>query len=113
VQHYSLISCWLTTDLIGKKKLESGFSSGAATLLIVGTLVASVLSTNIFLGETGFVYEGQAGRGVAHGLDCLAHDSQVLWLKRHRSFLQQLVINPNWFRTTLYGKINRQSGGQK
>ena len=33
----------------------------APTLLIVGTLVASVLSTNIFLGETGFVYEGQAG----------------------------------------------------
>ncbi len=30
-------------------------------MLIVGTLVASVLSTTIFLGETGFVYEGQAG----------------------------------------------------
>ncbi len=30
-------------------------------MLIVGTLVASVLTTNMFLGETGFVYEGQAG----------------------------------------------------
>jgi len=45
------------------KKLDDYFVAGrrAPTLLIVGTLVASVLSTNIFLGETGFVYEGQAG----------------------------------------------------
>jgi Na+/proline symporter len=45
------------------KKLEDYFVAGrrAPTFLIVGTLVASVLSTNIFLGETGFVYEGQAG----------------------------------------------------
>jgi len=45
------------------KKLEDYFVAGrnAPTILIVGTLVASVLSTNIFLGETGFVYEGQAG----------------------------------------------------
>ena len=45
------------------KKLEDYYVAGrrAPTLLIVGTLVASVLSTNIFLGETGFVYEGQAG----------------------------------------------------
>ena len=45
------------------KKLDDYFVADrrAPTLLIVGTLVASVLSTNIFLGETGFVYEGQAG----------------------------------------------------
>ena len=45
------------------RKLDDYFVAGrrAPTLLIVGTLVASVLSTNIFLGETGFVYEGQAG----------------------------------------------------
>jgi Na+/proline symporter len=45
------------------KKLDDYFVAGrrATTVLIVGTLVASVLSTNIFLGETGFVYEGQAG----------------------------------------------------
>jgi sodium/pantothenate symporter len=45
------------------KKLDDYFVAGrrAPTLLIVGTLVASVLSTNIFMGETGFVYEGQAG----------------------------------------------------
>jgi Na+/proline symporter len=45
------------------KKLDDYFVAGrrAPTLLIVGTLVASVLSTNIFVGETGFVHEGQAG----------------------------------------------------
>lgn len=32
----------------------------APTLMIVGTLVASLLSTNAFLGETGFAYEGYA-----------------------------------------------------
>ena len=45
------------------KKLEDFFVAGrrAPTLLIVGTLVASLISTNAFLGETGFVYDGQAG----------------------------------------------------
>jgi sodium/pantothenate symporter len=45
------------------KRLDDYFVAGrrAPTLLIVGTLVASLLSTNAFLGETGFVYAGQAG----------------------------------------------------
>jgi sodium/pantothenate symporter len=45
------------------KKLDDYFVAGrkAPTILIVGTLVASLISTNAFLGETGFVYEGQAG----------------------------------------------------
>ena len=45
------------------KKLDDYFVAGrrAPTLLIVGTLVASLISTNAFLGETGFVYDGQAG----------------------------------------------------
>jgi len=45
------------------KKLDDYFVAGrnAPTILIVGTLVASLLSTNAFLGETGFVYDGQAG----------------------------------------------------
>ena len=45
------------------KHLEDYFVVGrqAPTLLIVGTLVASFLSTNAFLGETGFVYAGHAG----------------------------------------------------
>jgi sodium/pantothenate symporter len=45
------------------KGLEDYFVVGrqAPTLLIVGTLVASVLSTNAFLGETGFSYATQGG----------------------------------------------------
>jgi sodium/pantothenate symporter len=45
------------------KHLDDYFVVGrqAPTLLIVGTLVASVLSTNAFLGETGFSYATQGG----------------------------------------------------
>jgi len=45
------------------KKMDDYFVAGrrAPTALIVGTLVASLLTTAMFLGETGFVYDGQAG----------------------------------------------------
>ncbi len=45
------------------KQLDDYFVAGrsAPTLLIVGTLVASVFSTTIFLGEAGFTYDGQLG----------------------------------------------------
>ncbi len=47
----------------GIRRLDDYYVAGrrAPTFLIVGTLVASVMSTNAFLGETGFVYSGQAG----------------------------------------------------
>ncbi len=42
------------------KHLEDYFVAGrnAPTLLIVGTLVASLMSTNAFMGETGVAYSG-------------------------------------------------------
>jgi len=45
------------------KELDDYFVAGrrAPTFLIVGTLVASVFSTSIFLGEAGFTYDGQMG----------------------------------------------------
>ncbi|MEM9257682.1 MAG: sodium:solute symporter family protein [Pseudomonadota bacterium] len=45
------------------KNLDDYFVAGrrAPTLLIVGTLVASVFSTTIFMGEAGFTYDGQMG----------------------------------------------------
>ncbi|MEM1403694.1 MAG: sodium:solute symporter family protein [Pseudomonadota bacterium] len=45
------------------KDVDDYFVAGrrAPTLLIVGTLVASVFSTSIFLGEAGFTYDGQLG----------------------------------------------------
>jgi len=42
------------------RKLEDYFVAGrqAPTLLIVGTLVASLMSTNAFMGESGLSYSG-------------------------------------------------------
>ena len=45
------------------KELDDYFVAGrrAPTLLILGTLVASVMSTSIFMGEAAFTYDGQFG----------------------------------------------------
>ena len=47
----------------GVKRLDDYYVAGrrAPTLVIVGTLVASLMSATIFLGEAGFAYAGQAG----------------------------------------------------
>ncbi|MDX1481530.1 MAG: sodium:solute symporter family protein [Woeseiaceae bacterium] len=47
----------------GIKRLDDYYVAGrrAPTLIIVGTLVASLMSATIFLGEAGFAYAGQAG----------------------------------------------------
>jgi sodium/pantothenate symporter len=47
----------------GVKNLDDYYVAGrrAPTLLIVGTLVASLMSSTMFLGEAGFAYDTQAG----------------------------------------------------
>lgn len=47
----------------GVRNLDDYYVAGrrAPTLLIVGTLVASVMSSTMFLGEAGFAYDTQAG----------------------------------------------------
>lgn len=47
----------------GIRQLDDYYVAGrrAPTLLIVGTLVASVMSSTVFLGEAGFTYDGQMG----------------------------------------------------
>lgn len=47
----------------GVKQLDDYFVAGrrAPTILILGTLVASVMSTAIFMGEAAFTYDGQFG----------------------------------------------------
>ena len=47
----------------GIKRLDDYYVAGrqAPTLLIVGTLVASLLSTGVFMGDAAFVYAGQLG----------------------------------------------------
>nr|WP_300311826.1 sodium:solute symporter family protein [Halomonas sp.] len=60
----SLIVYLLVGNYAGRKVqgLDDYYVAGrrAPTLLIVGTLVASFLSTNAFLAETGFAYDGYA-----------------------------------------------------
>ena len=55
------------------KQLDDYFVAGrrAPTLLIVGTLVASVFSTSLFLGEAGFTYDGQMGPYILFERDAL------------------------------------------
>ena len=45
------------------KTLEDYYVAGrrAPTFLIIGTLVASLMSTTVFMGEAGFTYAGQLG----------------------------------------------------
>ena len=47
----------------GIRKLDDYYVAGrrAPTILIVGTLVASLMSSTMFLGEAGFTYDGQMG----------------------------------------------------
>ena len=47
----------------GIRHIDDYYVAGrrAPTLIIVGTLVASVMSSTMFLGEAGFAYAGQAG----------------------------------------------------
>lgn len=60
----SLIIYFLVGNYAGRKvkNLDDYYVAGrrSPTLLIVGTLVASFLSTNAFLAETGFAYDGYA-----------------------------------------------------
>ena len=57
---FTLIGNWAGRRV---KRLDDYFVAGrrAPTMLIVGTLVASVFSSSIFLGEAGFTYAGQWG----------------------------------------------------
>ncbi|MDG1995720.1 MAG: sodium:solute symporter family protein [Emcibacteraceae bacterium] len=61
----SIIVFVLVGNYAGRKvkKLDDYFVAGrrAPTLLIVGTLVASLFSSTIFMGEAGFTYAGQLG----------------------------------------------------
>lgn len=60
----SLIVYFIVGNYAGSKvkNLDDYYVAGrrSPTLLIVGTLVASFLSTNAFLAETGFAYDGYA-----------------------------------------------------
>ncbi len=68
------------------KHLDDFFVAGrsAPTLLIVGTLVASFLSTNSFLGETGFSYSGHGPLlFIMTAVNCLGYILGALFFGRY------------------------------
>ena len=67
------------------KHLEDYFVAGrqAPTLLIVGTLVASLMSTNAFMGETGIAYAGNPGLIVLMtAINCIGYVAGALYFGR-------------------------------
>jgi sodium/pantothenate symporter len=67
------------------KHLEDYFVAGrqAPTLLIVGTLVASLMSTNAFMGESGLSYSGYpAVLIILTAVNCIGYVAGGLWFGR-------------------------------
>ena len=83
------ILCYLIVGAYAGRKvkhLEDYFvaARGAPTLLIVGTLVASFLSTNAFLGETGFSYDGHgAVLLIMTAVNCVGYVGGALFFGRY------------------------------
>jgi Na+/proline symporter len=68
------------------KHLEDYFVAGrqAPTLLIVGTLVASLMSTNAFMGESGLAYSGYPAIIVMlTAVNCIGYVAGALWFGRY------------------------------
>ena len=77
------------------KNLEDYFVVGrnAPTLLIVGTLVASMLSTNTFLGDAGFVYGfNSGGRILFPGLFLAGYIYGALFFGRYLRRSRSLTV---------------------
>ena len=67
------------------RHLEGYFVAGrqAPTLLIVGTLVASLMSTNAFMGESGLSYSGYpAILIILTAVNCIGYVAGGLWFGR-------------------------------
>ncbi len=67
------------------RNLEDYFVVGrqAPTLLIVGTLVASFLSTNTFLGDAGFIYGFNTGRLITPALFLVGYVYGAIYFGRY------------------------------
>ncbi len=76
------------------KNLEDYFVVGrqAPTLLIVGTLVASFLSTNTFLGDAGFTYGFNSGRIVMPGLFLAGYIYGAVYFGRYLRRSRSLTV---------------------
>lgn len=81
------------------KHLDDYYVAGrnAPTLLIVGTLVASFLSTNAFMGEVGMSYRGHAPLIVIMtGVNCLGYVFGALFFGRYLRRSRALTV-PEFF----------------
>lgn len=79
---YLLVGNWAGRRV---RKLEDYFVAGrqAPTLLIVGTLVASLMSTNAFMGESGLAYSGYpAILIILTAVNCLGYVAGALFFGR-------------------------------
>jgi Na+/proline symporter len=76
------------------KNLEDYFVVGrqAPTLLIVGTLVASFLSTNTFLGDAGFVYAFNTGRLLIPALFLVGYVYGAIYFGRYLRRSRSLTV---------------------
>jgi Na+/proline symporter len=76
------------------KNVEDYFVVGrqAPTLLIVGTLVASFLSTNTFLGDAGFTYGFNAARILLPGLFLVGYIYGALYFGRYLRRSRALTV---------------------
>jgi sodium/pantothenate symporter len=81
------------------KSLDDYYVAGrnASTLLIVGTLVASFMSTNAFLGEMGFSYQGHGPLIVIMtGVNCMGYIFGALFFGRYLRRSRALTV-PEFF----------------
>ena len=81
------------------KNLEDYYVAGrnASTLLIVGTLVASFMSTNAFLGEMGMSYQGHGPLIVIMtGVNCMGYIIGALFFGRYLRRSRALTV-PEFF----------------
>ncbi|HET6565376.1 MAG TPA: sodium:solute symporter family protein [Xanthomonadales bacterium] len=76
------------------KNLEDYFVVGrqAPTLLIVGTLVASFLSTNTFLGDAGFIYGFNTGRLLTPALFLVGYVYGAIYFGRYLRRSRSLTV---------------------
>lgn len=76
------------------KNLEDYFVVGrqAPTLLIVGTLVASFLSTNTFLGDAGFIYGFNTGRLLMPALFLVGYVYGAIYFGRYLRRSRSLTV---------------------
>ena len=95
------------------KDLEDFFVAGrnAPTLLILGTLVASFMSTNAFMGEAGMSYQGHAPLIIMMTcFNCLGYVLGALFFGRYLRRSRALTV-PDFFRARFNSRrIQRFAG---